>query len=1014
MVREHRVVASVGLLVWLLSTVSAQTSWVYVPGTADPWLAGMPNGSTASDNTTPTNPDVAPAQSPVLVTDLTLVPGDSLYFQVGWWGVAVGPGGSNCGARSGDGCMTTPATSHLQGAENGLSDVTAPFQALMGVFLGDERPDLSPAPSALSFPYESTWKFRTLAPELKQVFFIGDGQIGQPPNPGGWQMFVVPAGATRLYLGIMDSWGWFNNAGHYDVGVTVVPVPRVQLTASSGDGGAVTTPGEGAFLYPINTVASLTATPDLHYHFVNWTGTGVTTGDLASPTSASTTVTMRDNRTVVAHFAIDQHTLTTSCAGLGSVTTPGVGSFTYNYGTSVAIAAMPQAGYHFVNWTGTAVTAGYVTAPTSASTTVLMQEDATLIANFAPDSPATLTLTVSSSDGGAVSAPGEGGFSYVAGTVVSVVAAAEQHCHFMSWTGTAVTAGKVASPTSASTTVTVDASYTLIANFAADQMTLTTASGDGGAVSSPGEGSFAYSYGTVVPVIAAPEPHCHFVSWTGTAVAAGKVADPLSPSTTVTVDAPYTLVASFAVDQVALTTSSGDGGAVSSPGEGGFMYGYGAIVPVMATANAHYHFVNWTGTAVTAGKVASPTSANATVTMDASYTLIANFAADQLTLTTSSGDGGAVSSPGEGSFQYDQGSTVVLEARPDPLFRFAGWSGGLSAGSNPYTLTMDADYTVKACFESVLDDLVVGGGLPEDLQEQGTSDHPFKTLQGAIEAAKDGAKLIIRPGKYPETIDLMGKSIELNGLGSDPNVITALPVIDGQGKGTAIRCTQGEDANCVLVGLVITGGSGNLAGGILCVGSSPTLSNCLIVGNRATGPDGVGGGIYCQDSKATIINCTVTGNYGSTAGAGVSFKDSLAVVINSIIWGNGPSEIQATGTIQPVIGYTDVAGGWVGTGNFNADPLFAGAGYWANPSELSSPVSASVAAAVWVAGDYHVKSQAGRWNPVTGLWVKDAVTSPCIDGGNPASAVGLEPVPNGNRINQGVYGGTNQASLTNP
>jgi hypothetical protein len=38
------------------------------------------------------------------------------------------------------------------------------------------------------------------------------------------------------------------------------------------------------------------------------------------------------------------------------------------------------------------------------------------------------------------------------------------------------------------------------------------------------------------------------------------------------------------------------------------------------------------------------------------------------------------------------------------------------------------------------------------------------------------------------------------------------------------------------------------------------------------------------------------------------------------------------------------------------------------------------------------------------------VTSPCIDRGSPALPVGAEPLPNGNKINMGVYGGTRQAS----
>ena len=61
-------------------------------------------------------------------------------------------------------------------------------------------------------------------------------------------------------------------------------------------------------------------------------------------------------------------------------------------------------------------------------------------------------------------------------------------------------------------------------------------------------------------------------------------------------------------------------------------------------------------------------------------------------------------------------------------------------------------------------------------------------------------------------------------------------------------------------------------------------------------------------------------------------------------------------------------------------------------------------------GDYHLKSQAGRWDPISQIWIQDDVTSQCIDAGDPTSPIGLEPSPNGNRINMGAYGGTTEAS----
>jgi hypothetical protein len=75
-----------------------------------------------------------------------------------------------------------------------------------------------------------------------------------------------------------------------------------------------------------------------------------------------------------------------------------------------------------------------------------------------------------------------------------------------------------------------------------------------------------------------------------------------------------------------LTCSSTDGGSVTQPGEGAFQYDDGTVVNLMATAELGYHFVNWTGTAVDAGRVADPNSAGTTVIMNAGYTVVANFA----------------------------------------------------------------------------------------------------------------------------------------------------------------------------------------------------------------------------------------------------------------------------------------------------------------------------------------------------------------------------------------------------
>ncbi|MHC4740789.1 MAG: LamG-like jellyroll fold domain-containing protein [Planctomycetota bacterium] len=63
-------------------------------------------------------------------------------------------------------------------------------------------------------------------------------------------------------------------------------------------------------------------------------------------------------------------------------------------------------------------------------------------------------------------------------------------------------------------------------------------------------------------------------------------------------------------------------------------------------------------------------------------------------------------------------------------------------------------------------------------------------------------------------------------------------------------------------------------------------------------------------------------------------------------------------------------------------------------------------------GDYHLRSERGRYWPEHDLWVLDAVTSPCIDSGDPNADASAERKPNGGKINMGAYGGTPYASMS--
>ena len=114
--------------------------------------------------------------------------------------------------------------------------------------------------------------------------------------------------------------------------------------------------------------------------------------------------------------------------------------------------------------------------------------------------------------------------------------------------------------------------------------------------------------------------------------------------------------------------------------------------------------------------------------------------------------------------------------------------------------------------------------------------------------------------------------------------------------------------------------------------------------------------------------------------------------------------------LQATVTYSDVRGGHAGEGNIDIDPCFVSLGQWSDPNNGGAPATAADPNAVWVAGDYHLRSQAGHWDRQTETWVRDSETSPCIDAGNPAQPFSLEPFPNGGIINLGAYGDTAEAS----
>ncbi len=215
--------------------------------------------------------------------------------------------------------------------------------------------------------------------------------------------------------------------------------------------GGVITPGVGTFTYGEGTVVNLVATPDDGYRFVEWTGNVSTIADVYA---AETNITINGDYFITANFAWQYYLSINSTAG-GSVDKPGEGVFPCDEGSVVDLVATPDAGYRFVNWIGNVATIANVTA---ASTTITMNGDYSITAEFAWQ----YYLSVNSTAGGNVTTPGEGVFPCDEGSVIDLVAEAEESYHFVQWTGNVST---IANVSAASTTITMNSNYSITANF---------------------------------------------------------------------------------------------------------------------------------------------------------------------------------------------------------------------------------------------------------------------------------------------------------------------------------------------------------------------------------------------------------------------------------------------------------------------------------------------------------------------------------------------------------------------
>ncbi|MHC4568159.1 MAG: InlB B-repeat-containing protein, partial [Planctomycetota bacterium] len=125
-----------------------------------------------------------------------------------------------------------------------------------------------------------------------------------------------------------------------------------QYTVTVGSTAGGSTDQEGSHTIDHGDTLTITASPDVGYHFTGWSGD-------ASGTANPLTVTVTSNMGITANFAINQYTVTGTSGANGSIAV--AGATTVTYGSDLAFTATPAAGYQVDEWSvdGTVVQTQY-------------------------------------------------------------------------------------------------------------------------------------------------------------------------------------------------------------------------------------------------------------------------------------------------------------------------------------------------------------------------------------------------------------------------------------------------------------------------------------------------------------------------------------------------------------------------------------------------------------------------------------------------------------------------------
>jgi hypothetical protein len=481
-------------------------------------------------------------------------------------------------------------------------------------------------------------------------------------------------------FGPTDTYQFTNVTTNHSISVTF-RINQYQIAVTNGANGTVT-PGTSNVIYGGSQTFSLT--PSTGYHVDSLIIDGVNQAAASSYQFTNVTAV----HSLRATFAINQYTISAGAGSNGSISP--AGNVSVNYGANQTFTFTPSTGYHV----DSLVVDGVNQSAASSYTFTGVITSHTIRTTFAINQ---YTIMASVGSNGQISPSGTTTKNYGSGQSYTITANSCYHIDSV------IVDGAYMGNTTPYQFTNVTANHTIRAIFALTQYPITVTQTANGTISP--SGTVSVNCGSNQAFTITPNSCYHIASVTVDGASQGTPAS----YTFTNVSTTHTITASFAINTATITASAGSNGSISPSGTQ--VLNCGSSQSYTTSPSSHYHL----DSVIVDGAYVGNTSPYQFNNVTANHTIRAVFAIDQFTLTIQlDGMGTVTLSPNQTTYAY--GTNVTMGARgynpqqqgpikpnlPEPKYWvFDHWEIDATGSTNPKSITMNANKTVKAVFRAV-------------------------------------------------------------------------------------------------------------------------------------------------------------------------------------------------------------------------------------------------------------------------------------------------------------------------